>query len=267
MSTPSPILSLRALAIGYGRGGSCKTVAAGLDADVFGGELTVLLGANGVGKSTLIKTLCGFIPPLAGTVSLLGRPIEAYTEKELSRTLGVVLTERIELRNMTARELVGLGRSPYTGFWGTLRAEDRRIVEQVMNQVGIGALADREVQALSDGERQKALIAKSLAQQTPVIVLDEPTAFLDFPSKVELMRLLGGLARQTGRTILLSTHDLELAAGTADRICLMDKTRGLRVGTLAELSAGGELDRFFADRGIGFDGSHFTFSPRTPTEP
>jgi len=267
MSAPHPILSLRALAIGYGHGGTLKTVADGLDTELRGGELTVLLGANGVGKSTLIKTLCGFIPPLAGAIDLLGRPIDTYTEKELSRTLSVVLTERVELRNMTVAELVGLGRSPYTGFWGTLRPQDERVVGEVLDAVGIGPLANRQVQSLSDGERQKALIAKSLAQQTPVIVLDEPTAFLDFPSKAEMMRLLRRLAHELGRTILLSTHDLELAVRTADRVCLMDKPFGLRTGTLAELSAGGDLDRFFADRGIGFDGRHFIFNRETPSEP
>jgi iron complex transport system ATP-binding protein len=266
MIPPAPILTLRDLTIGYASRRGRKVVAADLGAEIFGGELTCLLGANGVGKSTLLKTLSGFLPKLSGEVFLLGREIGGYTEKELSRVLGVVLTERPDLKNMTAGELVGLGRSPYTGFWGTLGPDDERVVGEAIDAVRIGELAGRMMHTLSDGERQKVMIAKALAQQSPVIFLDEPTAFLDFPSRVEIMRLLRRLARGMGKTILLSTHDLELAVQTADRICLMDKTSGLHTGTLAELSADGSLDGFFADRGIRFDGTHFTFDHPMPSE-
>ena len=171
-------------------------VAEGIDAAIRSGELTCLLGANGVGKSTLLRTLSAFQPKLGGEIMIAGKEIEAYTDKELSQTIGVVLTEKPDIRNMTVRELVALGRSPYTGFWGTLHDEDWQVVDEAIDAVRISSLRERMVHTLSDGERQKVMIAKALAQQTPVIFLDEPTAFLDFPSKVEMMQLLRRLARE-----------------------------------------------------------------------
>ena len=146
-----------------------------------------------------------------------------------------------------------MGRSPYTGFWGTLHGEDRKIVERSIALVKIENLADRMVHTLSDGERQKVMIAKALAQQTPVIFLDEPTAFLDFPSKVEIMQLLHQLTRETGKTIFLSTHDLELALQIADKIWLMDRQHGITIGTPEDLALEGHLSGFFARKGIVFD--------------
>lgn len=154
---------------------------------------------------------------------------------------------------MTVRELVGMGRSPYTGFWGKLREEDERIVEEAIGLVNIGNLAGRMLHTLSDGERQKAMIAKALAQQTPVIFLDEPTAFLDFPSKVEMMQLLHRLTRETGKTIFLSTHDLELALQIADKVWLMDRNNGIATGTPEDLALQGQLSGFFERKGIAFD--------------
>lgn len=177
-----------------------------------------MLGPNGVGKSTLLKTVAGFLPPLAGGVTILGKPVGDYTQRQLSLVVSVVLTGRSDVRNLTVDELVALGRSPHTGFWGRLGDADRHVVARAMRIVGIGQLAGRMVQTLSDGEMQKVMIAKALAQQTPIILLDEPTAFLDFGSKVETMRLLAGLAHREGKTIILSTHDLQLAARFADSL-------------------------------------------------
>lgn len=228
-------------------------VAADINADIFSGELTCLLGANGIGKSTLLRTLSAFLPKLSGKIYLQDKEIEAFTEKDLARLVGVVLTEQLDIKNMTAYELIGLGRSPYTGFWGTLSKGDRKIVEESIAWVKIEKLANRMVDTLSDGERQKVMIAKALAQQTPVIFLDEPTAFLDFPSKVEMMQLLHRLSRQTGKTIFMSTHDLELALQIADKIWLMDAQSGIRIGTPEDLSLNGSLSGFFARKGIVFD--------------
>ena len=241
------------LSIGYPGKSDVKVVADGICAGINSGELTCLLGANGVGKSTLLRTLSAFQPKLGGEIRIHGKEIESYTDKQLSRVISVVLTEKCDIRNMSVTELIGLGRSPYTGFWGTLTKEDRQVVERAVALVGIPHLAHRMVHTLSDGERQKVMIAKALAQETPVIYLDEPTAFLDFPSKVEMMQLLHHLSRQTDKTIFLSTHDLELALQIADKIWLMDKANGVTIGTPEDLALNGSLSSFFARKGIVFD--------------
>ena len=228
------------------------------------GRLTGLLGANGVGKSTLLRTLSGFQTTLSGEIRIARQGKEAdgtvqfdeirrLTKKELALRISVVLTGKPDVQNITAAELVGLGRSPYTGFWGNLTAEDRRIVNEAMQLVGISMLADRMIQTLSDGERQKVMIAKALAQQTPIILLDEPTAFLDFPSKVDVMQLLRKLAREKDKTILLSTHDLELALQIADTLWVLNRERGLAVGTPAELVSQGVISRYIARTDIVLD--------------
>ena len=244
---------IRKLTTGYPGKGSAKIVAKDIDATISSGELTCLLGANGVGKSTLLRTLSAFQPPLGGEIEIMGKKLTEYTDKQLATVIGVVLTEKCSLRNMTVEELVGMGRSPYTGFWGNLGKEDKQIVENAIAMVRIEDLKYRMVHTLSDGERQKVMIAKALAQETPVIFLDEPTAFLDFPSKVEIMQLLHHLSRSTNKTIFLSTHDLELALQIADKIWLMDKVNGVTVGTPEDLSIDGCLSKFFSRKGIVFD--------------
>lgn len=182
------------------------------------GRLVCLLGPNGAGKSTLLRTLCGFQPPIAGTVTISGSDITTMSAAEVARLVSVVLTDRPLTPSLTAAEMVGMGRAPYTGFWGRLSDEDRRLVSEAMQTVGIAPLATRRMGRLSDGERQKVMIAKALAQHTPVIVLDEPTAFLDYPSKVAVMKTLARLAHDESKTILMSTHDLELAAQLGDEL-------------------------------------------------
>ena len=182
------------------------------------GRLVCLLGPNGAGKSTLLRTLCGFQPPIAGTVTISGSDITTMSAAEVARLVSVVLTDRPLTPSLTAAEMVGMGRAPYTGFWGRLSDDDRRLVSEAMQTVGIAPLATRRMGRLSDGELQKVMIAKALAQHTPVIVLDEPTAFLDYPSKVAVMKTLARLAHDEGKTILMSTHDLELAAQLGDEL-------------------------------------------------
>lgn len=182
------------------------------------GRLVCLLGPNGAGKSTLLRTLCGFQPPIEGTVTISGSDITTMSAAEVARLVSVVLTDRPLTLSLTAREMVGMGRAPYTGFWGRLSDDDRRLVSEAMQTVGVDSLATRRMGQLSDGERQKVMIAKALAQHTPVIVLDEPTAFLDYPSKVAVMKTLARLAHDEGKTILMSTHDLELAAQLGDEL-------------------------------------------------
>ena len=246
-------IRLRDLSIGYPDKHNTKRVAEHLNASIHSGELTCLLGTNGVGKSTLLRTLSAFQPPLGGTIDLLARPLSTYDDRQLATVIGVVLTEKSDIRNMTVEELVGLGRSPYTGFWGTLKESDRRIVHEAIARVRIEPLTQRMVHTLSDGERQKVMIAKALAQETPIIFLDEPTAFLDFPSKVEVMQLLHNLTHTLQKTVFMSTHDLELALQIADKIWLMDRTNGIAIGTPEDLSLEGKLSSFFSRKGITYD--------------
>ena len=237
-------IRIEGLSIGYQNRHGVKKVAEGITDSIHSGELTCLLGENGAGKSTLLRTLSGFLPPISGDITILGKPLQSYRERELATVIGVVLTERTNLQNMTVEELVGMGRSPYTGFWGRLSAEDRVKVGEALALVGIFALRGRMVQTLSDGERQKVMIAKALAQETPIIFLDEPTAFLDYPSKVEILRLLGRLSHDMGKTIFLSTHDLELALRVADRVWLMRRQGGVQTGLPANLIVDPETGRF-----------------------
>ena len=268
---------LKNLSIGYRTKNNLRTVAEDINAAIRQGELTCLLGTNGVGKSTLLRTLSAFQPKLGGEIIIRSQEsgdksleIDAFTDKELSRLIGVVLTEKPDIRNMTVRELVALGRSPYTGFWGTLHEEDWQVVDEAIDAVRIGGLRERMVHTLSDGERQKVMIAKALAQQTPVIFLDEPTAFLDFPSKVEMMQLLRRLAREQQKTIFLSTHDFELALQVADTLWLMEsgvriqdsgdrsQESGVSIGTPRELAQSGALARYVERPGITFEAETLT---------
>lgn len=242
-------IQLYNLSIGYGK----HAVVSDINATLNSGRLTCLLGRNGVGKSTLLRTLAGFIPPIAGEIYIQGTPLERLSHQELAEKISVVLTERMDIRNLTATELVGLGRTPYTGFWGVLSDEDHKIVSNAMQLVGIEQLAERNISSLSDGERQKAMIAKALAQQTPIIILDEPTAFLDFQSKVDTLRLLAQLAHELDKTVFLSIHDIELALQITDEIWLLDNQQKLHTGTTKQLIEDGTLNHFIENEHIRFD--------------
>lgn len=241
-------ISLDNISIGYGN----IVVADGINAKLNSGQLTCLLGANGAGKSTLLRTLSAFQPAIAGSITYDGRELNDFTPQERARLIGVVLTEHSKMEYMNARDLVSMGRMPYTGFWGGMNDDDRKIVCEAMEKVGITALADRMVDTLSDGERQKVMIAKALAQQTPVIYLDEPTAFLDFPSKVETMQLLLSLCHDMQKTVFLSTHDVEIAIQMADSCWVMEANQ-LHIGTPRELAEKGVISRFVERPGVVFD--------------
>ena len=223
-------ITLNNLSVGYQQVRRTPTaVLAGLNATLCSGRLTCLVGANGIGKSTLLRTLAAFQPPIAGQMHYYSgeqaAPINLATlsQARLARLVSVVLTAKPSVENLSVEQVVALGRSPYTNIWGTLRAEDRRMVDWAMDVVGITGLRHRLVQTLSDGERQKMMIAKALAQDTPVILLDEPTAFLDYKSKVEVLDLLARLAHETNKMVLLSTHDLEQAVHAADALWVVAK--------------------------------------------
>lgn len=243
------IIQLDNISIGYGR----SIVAEGINAKLESGQLTCLLGANGAGKSTLLRTLSAFQPALGGNISYDGRDINDFTPQERARLIGVVLTDRTKMDYMRVRDLVAMGRMPYTGFWGGMGDEDRDIVNEALEKVGIMALAERLVDTLSDGERQKVMIAKALAQQTPVIFLDEPTAFLDFPSKVETMQLLQSLCHDMNKTVFVSTHDVEIALQMADRCWVMGNSKKIFMGTPHELAEQGVISAFVERPGVVFD--------------
>lgn len=247
-------LSIRlcGLAVGYASRRARRCVASSLNATAVPGSLTCLIGRNGTGKSTLLRTLARLQPPLEGTVVVGNEDVATLTPGRLARLLSVVLTSRPDARNLTVAELVALGRAPYTGFWGRLAENDRRIVADALRSVGITAMADRRICSLSDGEMQRTMIAKSLAQQTPIILLDEPSAFLDFTGKVDLLLLLKRLAHEEHKTIIMSTHDLGAALQTADRLWLLDDG-ALHDGTPHELAASGLIDRYIGRANVRLD--------------
>ncbi|WP_277044726.1 ABC transporter ATP-binding protein [Prevotella multiformis] len=227
------VIRLSHLSVGYS---PSLPVVSDINAVVRSGQLTCLTGENGIGKSTLLKTLTGFLPKLGGELLLDGREVGTFSQRELARQVSIVLTQKPDIQNLTVEEVAGLGRSPYTGFFGRFHDADRTVIADALASVGIEPLRNRMIQTLSDGERQKVMIAKALAQQTPVILLDEPTAFLDFPSKAETFRLLQRMAHDRDKLILLSTHDLELAVRFAD--CLLEvKDRSLHRVSADEVKA------------------------------
>ena len=225
------VVKLENLSVGYRSHRAERVVMSGLDASLPGGCLTCLIGSNGVGKSTLLKTLSGTLSPIAGRVLVGGEDLRVCSPQQRARLISVVLTARHDDVRLTARETVALGRSPYTDLLGRLSQHDRQIVDESLHLAGADSLADRMLNQLSDGERQKVMVAQALAQTTPVILLDEPTAFLDFPSKISLFSQLRLLAEQQGKCILLSTHDVPLAQEWAHSIWLLDD-EGLHITTL-----------------------------------
>ena len=261
-------IETKGLSIGYLlKGGKRKVVHDDLNLQLVPGEVTCLLGLNGAGQSTLLRTLCGFQPPLGGEIRLMGRPLSDYSQANFSLTVGVVLTEKTNAGGITVYELVSLGRHPYTGFFGQLKKQDREIIEQSLDAAGIAHKAHNYVSELSDGERQKAMIAKALAQQCPIILLDEPTAFLDVTSRIETMVLLHRRAVEQEKAILLSTHDLDLAIQMGDCLWLQENGRPMACGTPEDLIMSGVFESFFGKEGIVFDPATGKLNTEAPTLP
>lgn len=251
---PDPILQTDALAIGYRtRRRPPRLVAERLDLRLYPGELVCLLGPNGAGKSTLLRTLAGMQPPLRGQVRLAGTDLQRLTPQELARRLAVVLTDRVEVGRLTVRTLTALGRYPHTAWNGRLTPSDEAAIDRALTAVGIADFAPRLLDELSDGERQKVMIARALAQEPKLLVLDEPTAFLDLPRRVELMGLLRRLARDSARAVLLSTHDLDLALRCADQLWLLQPEGSIQVGVPEELVLNGALQTAFRGDSVAFD--------------
>lgn len=236
------MLSLDKVTIGY----SGKVIARDLTAVLPTGSVTALVGRNGCGKSTLLRTVAGLQPALGGEI----------TPAANATTLAIVLTDRIEVPALTVIDVVALGRLPHTGLTARLSEEDHTAIRSAMEMAGISHLATRRIGEISDGERGRTMIARAIAQDTPIILLDEPTAFLDFPAKVATMQLLRRLAHEEGKTILLSTHDLEITFQLTDRLWLMSHGR-ITEGTPTELAADGSIADLFPH--LEFEGESMRF--------
>jgi iron complex transport system ATP-binding protein len=240
------ILESSDLAIGYPRGGNAPLVLAeGLHLNIERGQVIGLLGPNGSGKSTLLRTLAGLQPPLTGAVTVMGQTIRSSQVRQTARMLSVVLTDRIDVKNLTVFQLVSMGRYPFTDWLGRAKSEDFDRITAALAQVRLQSYSHRYFNELSDGEQQRTLLAKALAQDTPLIILDEPTAHLDLPNRILIMRLLRNLADQTGKSILFSTHDLDLAVHTADYLWLLQKGGALLRGIPGELMASDAFEETF----------------------
>ena len=257
-------ISAKGISIGYPKTRNRKEnpLYEDLSFSLYQGELVCLLGVNGAGKSTLLRTISASQPTLKGSIYLENRDISTYSEKELSQHLGLVLTDKTSAGGLLVRELVELGRYPYTGFFGQLTEQDNEVVQKAMEDVRIAHKANSYVAELSDGERQKAMIAKSLAQECPFVILDEPTAFLDIVSRIEIMTLLHFLTKSQNKTILLSTHDVDTALLLADRLWLLSKEKGLESGVTEDIIISGKIEEFFKSENILFDKKTGSFLPK-----
>jgi iron complex transport system ATP-binding protein len=254
-------LRTQSLTIGYApTRNEPHTVAEDLELELSAGELVCLLGPNGIGKSTLMRTLSGLQPALSGEIRLGNQLLKDLTARHRAQRIGIVSTERIDVGHLSGYALVSLGRYPYTDWMGRMDQTDRDIVSNAIQSVGAVYLADRPVSELSDGERQKIMIARALAQETDIILLDEPTAFLDLPRRVEIVALLRSLAHDAGKAILLSTHDLDLALRNADRIWLMTPGQ-VETGIPESLVLNGAFENAFARDSIEFDSASGSFRP------
>ena len=253
-------IELRHLRTGYTERRRSVIISPDLSLSIRPGEIVMLMGPNGSGKSTLMHTMAGLLPPLAGEVQLGEKPLSSLTMKEVARQLSLVLTERIPAGNMDVWEVVTIGRYPYTGFRGVLSAEDKRICEEALVTCRLTELRERIFDTLSDGEKQRVMIARALAQETPLILLDEPTAHLDLPSRLEVTTMLRTLAHKLGKSILISTHELDLALGWADTIWLLDRSGAITAKAPEDLILDGDIERVFGDPRLRFDQERGEFS-------
>lgn len=253
-----PLLHTCNLAIGYHRGKSLHVVQQHLDLELFAGEMVCLIGPNGCGKSTLLRTLAGLQRPITGTIFIEGNNLETLSARDRAENLALTLTDRVEADKMSVYDIVAMGRYPYTNHFGRLTDADKEAVAQALEQVRLTGMEGRYINELSDGERQRAMIAKVLAQSTPLLFFDEPTAHLDLPNRVAIMLLLSRLAKDTGKAILLSSHELELAMEVSGKLWLMSNF-GVETGTTEELTAAGSFGKVFQSDQFSFEPSNRRF--------
>ncbi|WP_294072015.1 ABC transporter ATP-binding protein [Proteiniphilum sp. UBA1028] len=254
-----PFLQLLHVSIGYPASRGTKIVQHDLSLTAGEGELIALIGKNGCGKSTLLRSIACLQPILQGAMLFNGENLTEISPKKRARLLSVVLTEQQPVASFTVRELISIGRDPYTGWLGSLSEEDDRIIAEAMEMTYLEGFEQRNIHELSDGERQRVFIARALAQDTPVILLDEPTSHLDLPNRIHIMLLLQKLARETGKTIFISTHELETAMQVADKLWLMEKEKGVTVGVPEDMVLNGIFDSVFHHPSYEFDKEYGSF--------
>lgn len=261
MDAQNSLLNTSGLTIGYQAGkGKSKVIAGPLNLKLHAGQLVCLLGPNGCGKSTLLRTISGLQHPLKGEIILDGEALHQLKPAQVAKKISLVLTDNVRAGNLDVYSLISLGRYPYSGWLGILTEQDKQIIGQAIKATDTGAFAGRKMDSLSDGECQKVMLARAIAQDTPLIILDEPTAHLDLPSRIQLMRLLHQLAKETNKAILLSTHELDLALQVADQIWLMSSGGQLDAGLPEELVLNGAFQHAFNKDGIAFDAVSGTFN-------
>lgn len=252
-SEANPILQTRDLTVGYRTGKAFTPVLEGLNLTLACGRMAALLGRNGAGKSTLLRALTSPDAPFTGEIKIDGRDLREFSYRRLSRVIGLVSTTRQVMGALTVRELVALGRQPHTGLLGRLDSHDLEVVEKAMDATGITYKAETNVTFLSDGERQKVMIARALAQETPIVILDEPTAFLDVSSRIETMRLLHSLAHDHGKAVLLSSHDVSQSLLLADDLWLIASDGKVITGETHEVVAAGAMSSVFDSENLVFN--------------
>ncbi|WP_044231342.1 ABC transporter ATP-binding protein [Porphyromonas sp. COT-290 OH3588] len=254
-------IRVQGLSTGYSSGRSAqRVISRNLNLSISQGEMVMLMGPNGSGKSTLMHTMAGLLPSFSGDILISGQSISQMKMKDRARQLSLVLTERILVDNMTVWDVVVIGRHPHTGYLGHLSVQDRLCIEEAIGVCNLEGMEDRPFGWLSDGEKQRVLIARALAQETPLILLDEPTAHLDLPSRLEVVLMLRNLARLMGKSILISTHELDLALGWADTIWLMDRSGQISSASPEDLVLQGEIERVFGSDKLSYDSERAEFS-------
>lgn len=236
------ILQSHNLTIGYTLKKESKVIQQHLNVGLKKGQLTALIGRNGAGKSTLLRTLCGLQKPIEGDIQINGKDIRSYSFIDRAKEISIVLTQTADNNLLTVKDIVSTGRQPYTNWLGLLDDQQEKMVEKALSTVHINHLTDRPIHQLSDGEKQRVWIAKALAQETPIIFLDEPTSHLDYKNRIEVFEILKALS-STGKAILISTHEIDLTLQYADQIWVLDQ--GIESGSAAETKDKGVLKRVF----------------------
>ncbi|MDD4425408.1 MAG: ABC transporter ATP-binding protein [Mariniphaga sp.] len=246
-------IELKELSVGYDHPGEGqREILKNINLSAAPGEMVALIGSNGIGKSTLLRTIAGFQPWFAGDIQVEGEGLQTYSPKEKARLISFVSTDNVRIPNMSVFDLVAYGRFPYTNWIGSLSEEDRYMVHEAISKVGLQGLEQRAVMQISDGERQRAMIARALAQDTPLILLDEPTAYLDVSNKYEIFHLLQVLAGEKRKTVVLSTHDLNIALREVDKLWIVADINCYQ-GAPEDAVLQGWLNHLFKNEHVGFD--------------